>query len=236
MALTRRQTAIGISVFVHAILLTVLLFWVVPKYSAPQDSDTVASGDFNRQTADAGAAAPAPQIKPLPAAEASHDEIKKSLDQQLELAQRLPAEKKLSELEKNARRLQSIASNESIKQTAMVVAESFGVDTKQYDQVDKAVEGALDISTAQIANVTRRKAEGGGWEYTAELVDQAGHRSAVPLLASEGESLYDAFQMMEKYPMMKGVYRSVVMPVLQKLTATSESPPVDADSDIEVEP
>ena len=39
---------------------------------------------------------------------------------------------------------------------------------------------------------------------------------------AEGEAIYETFQQMKKFPVAAGIYRSVVMPMIQKtLEATS---------------
>ncbi|WP_230775775.1 hypothetical protein [Roseiconus lacunae] len=166
----------------------------------------------------------------------SDREIQQSVDRQLEAVERLPDERKLTELEKNAKRLQSIASPESVERTATTVAKSLGVDTQQYATIDKTVEGSLEVASAQIEDVIRIQDSDGTWNYTAKMVDRHGHRSQVPMSQQDGEKLYDTFQVMAKYPMMRGVYQSVVMPMLQKLTtdsaeATKPSQPTAAEVD-----
>ncbi|MGB7345940.1 MAG: hypothetical protein WBD20_17110, partial [Pirellulaceae bacterium] len=44
-----------------------------------------------------------------------------------------------------------------------------------------------------------------------------GRTSQVELSAAEGETMHEVFTKMKKYPMAAGIYRSVVMPMLQKL-------------------
>ncbi|OYP36002.1 hypothetical protein [Rhodopirellula sp. MGV] len=247
-SLTSRQKAIGISLVIHALILTVLLVWVMPpteqQGSEQQRSNQTASkpDSPNQSGTQSQPTPPAAPASPLPPVDVDKEQIKKSLDQQIEAVNRLPDEKKLSELERNARRLEAIADEQSVRQTATAVAESFGVDTSQYVAANdgQVVEGELDPSTAQIANVTRRQADKGGYAYFAEMVDQQGHRSEVPVSVQEGEKLYETFELIRKYPMMEGVYRSVVMPMLQKLVPDHAPPPVTApvpqDSDLQFEP
>ncbi len=239
MKLTSRHKAIGISIVAHAILLAVLLAWMVPKTTSK--SSTAArpappSGPPQEHAAPAKEPLPSPTISPPPMEKISEREIQQSVDRQLEAVERLPDERKLTELEKNAKRLQSIASPESVERTATTVAKSLGVDTQQYATIDKTVEGSLDVASAQIEDVIRIQDSDGTWNYTAKMVDRHGHRSQVPMSQQDGEKLYDTFQIMAKYPMMRGVYQSVVMPMLQKLTsdsaeATKPSQPTAAEVD-----
>ena len=49
------------------------------------------------------------------------------------------------------------------------------------------------------------------------MVDAEGRKMTVPMSRSEGESVYQTFETMNQFPMAKGIYQSVVMPMLQKM-------------------
>ena len=44
----------------------------------------------------------------------------------------------------------------------------------------------------------------------------------VPMSAAEGETVYNTFQQMKKYPFAEGIYRGVVMPLIQKMLEAEE--------------
>ena len=54
------------------------------------------------------------------------------------------------------------------------------------------------------------------------MVDDSGREMEVPMTEAEGEGMYQTFQQMKKFPVAAGIYRKVVMPMIQKtLEATS---------------
>ena len=76
-------------------------------------------------------------------------------------------------------------------------------------------EGIFDISTAQIHDITRQQAADGKWTYQSVLVDKAGRTQSVELPSTEGEATYNTFQQLKKFPLAEGIYRKIVMPMLQ---------------------
>ena len=80
----------------------------------------------------------------------------------------------------------------------------------------------FDTNTAQLDDVVRRKSDQGSWVYESIMVDASGRKLTVPMTASEGESLFNTFQTMKQFPVAKGIYRSVVMPMMQKMMEAEE--------------
>ena len=130
--------------------------------------------------------------------------------------------KKLSELEKNLKRLDRVSDAESVEQVTTTIADTLGLDTQTYQRKPTVAEGPFDPSTAQIEDVTRTKSDDGTWVYESVLVDAEGRRQNVPMSESDGETTYEAFQQMKRFPMAEGIYRSVVMPLIQKTIAAAE--------------
>ena len=98
---SRYRPAIIVSVIVHIMLAIVLLFWYLPKRNQADST-----------TKPAAAAAPANQRgesqtppPPQPVTDVPGEQIEKSLESQIEQVKQLPDDRKLSELEKNLRRL-----------------------------------------------------------------------------------------------------------------------------------
>jgi predicted RecA/RadA family phage recombinase len=216
---SRLKRALIVSVLAHGVFLLVLVLWYLPKRSADQARTAAAAASKLEMQKDSR---PAPQpppelVAPKAADDVPAEQIKKSVDSQLEASKKLPPEVKLSELEKNLSRLKSIASEKSVQQVTEKIGSSLGLDTQAYQPKDSVPEGRFDLDTAQLSDVTRQAGKNGQWKYEATLVDASGRTSKVQMAAAEGATMYEVFAKMKKYPMAAGIYRSVVMPMLQKM-------------------
>jgi hypothetical protein len=216
---SRYRPAIIVSVVVHLVLAAVLLFWYLPKRNQA-DSET-------RQ---ASATAPASQRgesqkppPPEPVADVPNEQIEKSVQSQIEQVKQLPDEKKLSELEKNLRRLDAIANPESVEDVSGKIASTLGLNTEQYQPKATPAAGVFDANTAQLQDVTRTRSASGMWQYESVLVDAGGRTMKVPMSAAEGETVYNTFEQMKKFPLAQGIYRSVVMPLIQKMLSAEDA-------------
>ncbi|WP_372896069.1 hypothetical protein [Stieleria sp.] len=240
--MTRKRLAIGISLAVHALLLVVLLVWYVPRpqvATGPQatgaagggasetESDTSSSSQPNANpSADESTRAVPAELDDVAQApaEVSPQEIEQSIESQIRSAETLSDERKLTELEKNLKRLESVANEQSVQQVSSTIAESLGLDVDQYADKTPPAEGAFDTHTAQLSDVVRTRDESGDWRYETVMVDAEGRQMRVPTDAAGGQQLYDTFELMKRYPMARGVYQSIVMPMLQKMLE-EETPP-----------
>ncbi|NND98292.1 MAG: hypothetical protein HKN47_13280 [Pirellulaceae bacterium] len=208
----RIRRAVIISVALHVVALLGLLFWYFP--TATSESKTAST---NFESDDATVPGPPRLPPPPPADDVPDEQIQKSIESQIEQVRRLPDEKKLSELEKNLKRLDAISSPQSVQDVTVKITSSLGLDPQQYQPKESVPEGEFDFDTAQLANVTREKDESGDWVYQSTLVDAQGHKFTAPMPDADGETMYETFQQMERYPMAAGIYRSVVMPLMQKM-------------------
>ena len=242
--MTRKRLAIGISLAFHAILLVVLLVWYVPQpqvASGPQVTTAGAAGGGASDTQSDASSLSKPATNPsadestrtVPAeldnvaqaaADVSPQEIEQSIESQIRSAETLSDQRKLTELEKNLKRLESVASEQSVQQVSSTIAQSLGLDVDQYADKTPPAEGVFDTNTAQLSDVVRTRDESGAWRYETVMVDAEGRQMRVPTDAAGGQQLYDTFELMKRYPMARGVYQSVVMPLLQKMLE-EESPP-----------
>lgn len=222
MKMTGKQFALGVSIVFHVILLLVLFVWYLPQETGRSASTAVVPPDTQRN-APQRAAESTPQVpeslEKLAAEQpdVSAEEVQKSVESQIDRVQQIPDAKKLTELEKNLQRLQSIANQQSVEQVSSTIAESLGLDATEYAPKEAPVAGALDTNTAQIADIVRTQDAKGNWQYESVMVDAEGRQMTVPLGADDGARLYETFELMKRYPMAKGVYQSVVMPMLQKM-------------------
>lgn len=225
--MNNRRRAITVSIVVHVILLGVLFVWYLPDPSAESGTSagTVGSdpagGDTTESSSESRGNPPAVPESIRDIADQQRDvapeEIDSSIKSQIEAAEKLPDDRKLTELEKNLKRLESLASEQSVDQLTSTVAESLGLDTDQYAPKEVPDEGAFDINSAQLSDVVRTQDDQGEWSYETVVVDAGGREQRVPIDAAEGERLYETFELLKRHPMAHGVYQSVVMPMMQKM-------------------
>lgn len=156
----------------------------------------------------------ATEFKPKSADNVLNEDIRSSLSLSVDQVKDLSTAAQLNELEKNLQKLQANASPESVEQTTDRIAEAFGlVEGPVLNPIPP--EGVFDINTAQIHDITRQQASDGTWTYQSVLVDKAGRTQSVELPSTEGEATYNTFQQLKKFPLAEGIYRKIVMPMLQ---------------------
>lgn len=214
------RRAILISVLVHLGLLVSLLCWYIPhrsKTEALPDRQSAASDSGDPVTSRTPPSSPSTSGEDVPA-----EQIQASLESAMEQTGGLSTEQKLSELEKNLKRLNSISSPESIQDTTDKIAETLGLSSGPTPS-SKPAQGAFDTATAQIHDVTRARQEDGSWIYHTVLVDKAGRTQQVELAEAEGKSTYNTFQQLKKFPMAEGIYRQLVMPMLQSVLDAADA-------------
>ncbi len=216
---TRKRIALSVSLLVHALLLVVLCLWYLPgvdkgKHVGPPTKatdiadDDRAAKEANRQELR--------QLADEPA-EVSDQDLRRSVQSQIEQAGKLPDERKLSELESNLKRLDSIADQDSVREVSSAIANSFGLDSEQYQVKPLPADGEFDTESAQISDVNRTRDQEGRWKYELVMVDAEGRQTRVAMGEEEGASLHETFELMKRYPLAHNVYRSVVMPMMQKM-------------------
>ena len=191
----------------------------MPVAKTPLASEASSSSESSRDASPRNSL-PASEVPAKRRASAVADaEIQRSLQSQIEAAQQVPDEQKLDQLEKHLKRLESVSSQESTDEVASKIASSLGLDTEQYAvRKPKDVEaGDIDLDKAQVADVTRARNSEGGWDYVTTLVDDRGRELEIPVTEAEGQAMYRAFEQMKKFPIAAGIYRKVVMPMVQKM-------------------
>lgn len=216
---SRRKLAILVSLLVHLVVIAALFFWYVPAREPDGDGavDAVASSDSGREPSPSSP--PEPEAKRHPSANpvVAPEEIEKPLQAKIEQFKDVSNEEKLSALEQNLDRLSAIATEDSVDEVATVIADTLGLPKGQYVPKDEEPEGLLDTHSAQIHDMTRVRGPDGQWRYEAVLIDAEGRSLKVPMTAAEGESVYGTFEKMKKYPFAAGIYRQIVMPMIQKM-------------------
>ena len=207
----RKFWAITISASFHVVLVIVLWSLYAPR---PDQSTKNNSPIKTKPSLDDPKAT---QMSPAQPVDIPSEQIQASVESQIEQIEKVSEEQKLSELDRNLERLNRIVDEESIPELTSAVAQAMGIDSTQYANQSIKPDGPLDTTTAQIEDVKRNKRDDGSWSYTAIMVDADGRRSEVPMSKVEGESVYQTFEKMNQFPMAKGIYRELVMPMLQKM-------------------
>jgi len=210
----KNRVAIGLSIAFHVGLLAVLVFIYVPRRelangeaSAKESSHRAVSQPRNKTEADA---------KQADASKA----IKESVRAHIETAASKPSAEALAELDKKVRQLDQYVDDRTVDETANVVANSLGIERNQYQPKSAPIPGILDPNTAQILKIVQAHGETKGAAYIATMIDAEGHQAKVPMSESEGKVAYDAFQKMKNFPAVEGLYRQIVMPLLQKMVSS----------------
>lgn len=210
------RPALLVSLAVHAVLLLAMV-WYAPR-------DWFARADLAGEVAEAPTPAERPESPPAPRPERSPpadevppDQVQESVESQIQRAAELPAERQLTELERNLERLEGISNEESVQAVSETIAGAMGIDSDQYAPRETPAPGPIDADTAQIETVARESDDAGGFRYEAVLIDQEGRTLTVPLTEAEGERLYRTFETIKRYPFAEGIYRQLVMPIVQRM-------------------
>jgi hypothetical protein len=202
----------------------VFLFWYLPEPEPSRSSASAASrGSTDSSSSGGSDETPPPELAPPPAPEIPDEQIQASIRSQLDEVDKLPDDQKLSELEKNLQRLDSVASPESVDEVSRRIASTLGLDAETYQSKEPADDEPFDPSTAQLDDVTRVRSGDGSWRYESVLVDAQGHRMTVPMSAAEGETAYNTFEQLKQFPIAEGIYRSVVMPMIQRMIEAGDA-------------
>ena len=214
-----RRRAIIFSIMFHVVLFGGLLCWYVPQKapsSAKRGANATATIGQPQVPLKLGADVPATLGDHVPSTQ-----IEASLDAALKQAEHLSDERMLSELEKKLKRLHSVSSVEAVQDTTGKIASTLGLSSGPVPASGR-VEGTFDTRTAQIHEMTRSRGENGDWVYHSVLVDSAGRTESIVLPKTEGEVTYKTFQQLKRFPMADGIYRQLVMPMLQNMLDAKE--------------
>ena len=212
-----RRRALIVSILFHVVLLSVLLFWYFPPRDSGQTQAAVKGANPQTSGVSPTQAPERSVIDPVVPASQMEASVQSTLDQ----IKDMPEEQKLSELEKNLRRLDAISNEQSVGKTRQVIAETLDLEPGA-EPLSEPPGGTFDAATAQIHNVIRERDGESRWIYKSVLVDSLGRTQTVVMPALEGETTYNTFEQMKKYPMAEGIYRQLVMPMLQKMIAATE--------------
>jgi hypothetical protein len=227
---SRHRTAIIASVAFHVALIGTLLIWYFPAKppTVPQaavarmaevDIRTAAPtkpGDSEAASSDAASPETSPRDR-SPSADVPPDQVDSAIRSAIEQTASVSDEKKLSELQKNVSKIDQVASEKSIEEIGSLIQTATGLPPRASGPAEGSIDGPFDFDTAQFHDVTREAATDGQWKYRSVMVDADGRTIDVELGPEEGKTAYDAMQMVKKSPFAETIYRSMVMPMLDKM-------------------
>jgi len=229
----RLRAALVISLVFHGILVAGLLAWYLPQPTADV-TDPTSHSDVATRTAhdltssssgDAGPVDPlapdnavgVPLVKtPVPDSIPA-TQIETAVTAAIENAEHASEQRKLEALSEQLGRIDRIGSSESIAEVGRLVRDSIGLTARVTVPSAEAVSGAFDFGTAQFHEVFRDESETGVRSYRGVLVDAEGRTTEVELDTEAGRAAYDAMERIKGSPLGEAIYRTLVMPMLDKL-------------------
>lgn len=214
----KNRLAIGLSIAFHICLLAVLVLVYAPRRESNSPSDSVKKPESSKPQADRIVSAQAKQA-------ATSTAIQSSVKAHVETAANKPPAETLAELDTKVRQLEKYVDSQTVEETAEIVAGSLGIERSTYQPKTDPVPGALDPDTAQILDIVPNAGGSKEEAYMATMIDAQGHQAQIPMSESDGKVAYDAFQKMKNYPAVEGLYRQIVMPLIQKMMSSPETPP-----------
>lgn len=215
----RLSLPIAVSLAVHAILLLGLLLWYIPD----RDVGSRAGENVTTVSEEPSSANAVSQVGPP--ANVSDEEVDRALGSAIEQASAAGDERKLAELDSQIRKLDRIASEESLRDIAEKITAASGLPERATHPMSPPGEGPFDFDTAQFHDVTRTVGHDGTWRYRSVLVDAQGRSMEVDLEPEQGKTAYEAMQMVKQSPFAETIYRTMVMPMLDKLVPRGNMSP-----------
>jgi hypothetical protein len=169
--------------------------------------------------------APAP-VSPSPgeaavsdSAQVTGEMVRERLDQVVAKAAERTAEENLDRLDEMSKRLDKVASADSVTQLAGTFQKWMGTAPRAERPAEQPAEGAFDYDTAQFHEVKRYPRQPSGYRYVAVLLDAAGRTVEVELDEPDGERVYTTLQRIKANPLLEQVYRQIALPLLDQMLA-----------------
>jgi hypothetical protein len=183
----------------------------------PEDAAVAESVESGRSGPEAAAATSEPRLEKA--------QIASAVTAAIENSDRVSDQRKQDELRRNLARLEKLATPESIDDVSGQVRSAMSLPERAVAPAEAPIAGPFDFDTAQFHDVVREPRESGGWRYRSVLVDAAGRTLETELDAEQGASVYETMRMIKSSPMGEAVYRSLVMPLLDKMIPRSTQRP-----------
>lgn len=209
--------ALGASIGFHVLLVIALLITYFPAShvdptAASADSHTPAPAESSVNDSE-----PLVAQSPPPSTDVPPDQIEASIQAAIESSAKANEERKLDELQRNVQRLEQVASATAIGEIGQAVRTATGLEERATEPMPAAATGGFDFDSAQFHDVTRQADSGGKWSYRSVLLDAQGRTFEVDLTEAEGKTAYDTMQIVKSSPFAEAIYRSMVMPMMDKM-------------------
>jgi hypothetical protein len=150
------------------------------------------------------------------------EQVQEAIEAAIDTAGRASQSKKLTELERNLSRLEQIASEESVEQIGAKVRDTLGLEPRASTPGGGPLEGSFDHDTAQFQDIVRVNKADGKEAYRCVMIDREGRTMEIEIDPEQGKVAYDTMQMIKRSPLGDAVYRTLVMPMLDKLLAETK--------------
>ncbi len=244
------RLAIAISTVAHIVLASVLLAIYLPDASRQVDGSGTAQPDQNRAKLQASegfspsaelseknesTTPPRSEVEPtepnspprlLPTtpdgSTVAEEQVQEAIEAAIDTAGRASQSKKLTELERNLNRLEEIASKESVEQIGGKVRDTLGLKSRASTPDGGPLGGSFDHDTAQFHDIVRVSRANGKEAYRCVMIDREGRTIEIEIDPEQGKVAYDTMQMVKRSPLGDAVYRTLVMPMLDKLLAETK--------------
>jgi hypothetical protein len=152
------------------------------------------------------------------------EQVQEAIEAAIDTAGRASQSKKLTELERNLSRLEQIASEESVEQIGAKVRDTLGLEPRASTPGGGPLGGSFDHDTAQFQDIVRVNRADGKEAYRCVMIDREGRTMEIEIDPEQGKVAYDTMQMIKRSPLGDAVYRTLVMPMLDKLLAETKGP------------
>lgn len=229
-----RLAVIG-SILFHLLLAGALLVAYLPKaptHLSTPSSSAVADASEGDLPQDAAVAKSVTSGRSVPEAAAATSEprletaqIASAVTAAIENSDRVSDQRKEDELRRNLARLEQLATPQSIDDLSGQVRSAMSLPDRASAPAGTPIAGPFDFNTAQFHDVIREPLESGDWRYRSVLVDAAGRTLETELDAEQGASVYETMRMIKSSPLGEAVYRSLVMPLLDRMIPRSTQRP-----------
>jgi hypothetical protein len=150
------------------------------------------------------------------------EQVQEAIEAAIDTAGRASQSKKLTELERNLSRLEQIASEESVEQIGAKVRDTLGLEPRASNPVGGPLRGSFDHDTAQFQDIVRVNRADGKEAYRCVMIDREGRTMEIEIDPEQGKVAYDTMQMIKRSPLGDAVYRTLVMPMLDRLLAETK--------------
>lgn len=141
--------------------------------------------------------------------------VRRQVEQSVEDGKRREVQENEDKILRLGRRLSETSNEKNIDDMASFLGGMTGKRKQAAADVD--VLQPFDVTTAQIDSVRKEVDSEGKVYYVAKLIDENGTFTDLELDSESGEQLYRTMKIIESNPLLKSVYRKIVMGFLDQM-------------------